>query len=609
MFTARSLIAGVNFCLGGLTLTVPATSYATSLPRPEAIAEGLPCDNSIAQHFKLNSETKVQLVRPFKKGEALPISFAFSNPWLADYLAAAVAETDLCLVKVLVGPGNPGPAGAPSTSSGIGIEVWLPPKSAWNGRVHAIGTGGTGGGLQSDPVKPSAWMGIDYRMASSMAAEEGAVVSTSDTGHPGSAVDASFAMNPDGTFNKTLWRDYSSRSAHEQAVVTKALAAAYYGRAPRFSYFEGGSGAGRQAFALAQRYPLDYDGIVAAYPAVGFSKFVIASLYPKIVIQRDLRGEYMSTEQLDFVSNAAIAACDMVGGKHLGFIISPQTCRYDPMKDAQVLCAASGGKNETPACVTREQALAINKMWYGMTSDGSVPDPAVDNGFGALTGQHRGYGNPRGTSLTVLATETGGTPIAGHMLALTLQDPTMAPPSFHNAKSDGKDGWKSLSYKQLSNAVDMAGKMEAQLDYVDTDNPDLSAFKKRGGKLIHFHGTNDAHIPHQQSVNYYERVIAKMNGLRNVQTFYRFYLIHGMNHGPDNGTSNPGANPPVIRVGKGEAYQWLTDWVEKGTPPQNIILQSANDRPVSKSLPMCTYPTRVTYVMGDINAATGYACQ
>lgn len=607
MLGSRKLAAGMGISLAGLMAIVSSPSQAATSPGQSADARGLSCDNSIIQQFKPNAQTKIQLVRLFKKGEVIPMKFSFRAAWLEDYMGTKVAETDLCLVKVLVGPGNPGPVDAPSTSSGIGIEVWLPPKSAWKGRVHAMGTGGSGGGLQSDPVTPAAWIGIDNRFAPSIAVEEGAVVSTSDTGHPGSSMDGSYAMNPDGTFNKTLYWDYSSRSVHVQAVVTKALATAYYGRAPTFSYFEGGSGAGRQALMLAQRYPLDYGGIIAAYPGVDITKFSVSNLYISLVVERDLGGKYMSTEQLDLVSNAAIAACDVVGGKHLGFIISPETCRYDPTKDPEVLCAASGGKNETPACVTREQALVINKMWYGMTTDGSVPDPAVDNGLGPLTGKRKGYGTPRGTNLKYWASDSprGG----GALLAVILRDPAMASPDFHNATGNGKGGWRSLRYAQLSDAFDLMVKMAPQLDYIDADNPDLSAFKKRGGKLIHYHGTNDQSIPYFYSVNYYNSVTAKMNGLKNVQDFYRFYLVPGMDHGLANGTSNPDANPPVTRKEKHEVFQLLTDWVEKGTPPQNIVLQSESDQPVAKSLPLCAYPTRVTYVSGDINAATSYSCK
>ncbi|WP_219894973.1 tannase/feruloyl esterase family alpha/beta hydrolase [Aquisediminimonas profunda] len=566
---------------------------------------GLSCDQSIVEKFKPDPRATVIQVKQFRKGDQLSAEFEW---YLANSGISKTVEADLCLVKLLVGPGNPGPADSASTSAGIGIEIWLPEKSAWNGRLHAVGTGGWAGGVESDPAKNSTSFSNDLQLTSAVAAREGAVVSSTDAGHMSSATDGSFAMNPDGTSNTVLWRDYASRSLHVQAVMTTALATAYYGRKPKYRYFEGGSGGGRQALALAQRYPRDYDGIIAAFPAVYFSKFILASLYPQIVIQRDLGGRYMSNEQLDFVSNQAIAACDVLDGKHLGFVIDQKSCRYDPARDPAVLCASSGGNNVTPNCVTPQQANAINKIWYGMTSDGSVPSPAFDNGFGPLTGKRRWFGYARGTSLLVTASNQAFV-MAADMAGLALQDPAFASSTFRNARTNGMDRWKSLTYEQLSEAFDLTEKRQSSWDYIDSQIPDLSAFKKRGGKLIHYHGTDDPFIPFLGSEKYYDSVIAQMHGLKNVQNFYRFYLVPGMWHGPRNGTSNPNANPPIIRAGKGEVYDLLTAWVEKGAAPVSIVLQSESDVPVQKTLPMCLYPSRVSYVSGDINSAESYTCK
>lgn len=144
---------------------------------------------------------------------------------------------------------------------------------------------------------------------------------------------------------------------------------------------------------------------------------------------------------------------------------------------------------------------------------------------------------------------------------------------------------------------------------INTDDPDLTAFKARGGKLIHVQAINDELVPYQGSVNYYERVLAKMGGLPSVHDFYRFYLVPGMAHGSRNGTANPDANPPVIRGYKAELYTLLTGWVENGVTPGNVVLRSLSDRPVAKSLPMCALATKVTHVGGDINEADSYACR
>ncbi|MEJ7935562.1 tannase/feruloyl esterase family alpha/beta hydrolase [Sphingobium sp. AN558] len=520
-----------------------------------------------------------------------------------------MATADLCMVKLLVGPGNPGPAGAPSTSAGIGIEVWLPAKSGWNGRVHAIGGAGWGGTEEADPTKISSYtLSNDLSSAPYVAGQEGAVTATTDTGHSGGVGSGAFAMNPDGTINKTLLNDYASRAIHQQVVMAKALAKAYYGTAPRYTYWDGLSSGGRQALKQAQRYPQDFDGIISLVPAVNMTKLAIADVYPQIVIQRDLGGKYMSADQLNMVSNAAIGACDLVGGKHMGFILDNAACHYDPTKDKAVLCAADGGGNTTAACVTRKQALAINKIWYGMTVDGSVPDPATDNGVGPLTGKRKYYGLPRGTNLLVLA---GGAPFAigSDMVALAMQDPKLAQPSFHNAEANGADGWKALSYAELAQAFDAGVALSPQIGDLNTDDPDLTAFKARGGKLIHVQAINDEMVPYLGSVDYHQRVLARMGGPQGVGSFYRFYLIPGMAHGSRNGTTNPDANPPLIRPHQGELYTLLTNWVEKGVGPADVVLKSLGDAPVGKSLPMCIYPTKVTHVGGDINQAASFECR
>ena len=567
----------------------------------------LSCDSSIAKNFKPDEQTSVLLVRQFKKGDVLPYAPIFRQSYP---LVPAAVEADVCLVKLLVGPGNAGPQDAPSTSRGIGIEVWLPSKQAWNGRIQAIGGGGWAGTQETDLTKVSSGVASpDLTTAGTIASREGAVTSSTDTGHTGFHGDnGGFTLLPDGSINKRLWEDFAARGIHEQILKTKALVKAYYGSPARYTYWSGGSTGGRQGLKQAQRYPEDFDGILSGYPAINWTRFITGELYPQVVIQRDLGGKYMSLEQLALVSNAAIAACDTVGGKHLGFILHPESCRYDPSKDRNVLCVADGGTNATAACVSPTQAVAINKIWYGMTADGSVPDPAIDNGFGPITGVRRWYGSQRGTNLQFLAHQPPFN-IATDLVAIELQNSKLATPQFKNASGNGQDGWKALSYEQLAKAYDAGLAMQKELADINTDDPDLSAFKARGGKLIHFHGTNDELIPYPGSVHYYERVVERMGGLAQVQPFYRMYLVPGLGHSPMNGTTNPAASPPTYGFGSGKMYGLLTDWVEKGMAPEKVELQSASSEPVKKSLPMCPYPQKISYVRGDSFVAASYACQ
>lgn len=570
-------------------------------PPPPPVAQNLVCDDTMKANFKPDAATSVLLVKSFKKGDPLLLSGSATA-------STPVASNDVCVVKLLVGPGNPGPADAPSTSAGIGIEVWLPAAANWNNRIHVLGGGGWAGGTQTS-ITALAGVGGGLS-ASGTAMVEGAVSATTDTGH--TVGNGSFAMNPDGTVNTTLWKDFSERGIHEMAVKTKALAKAYYGREARYAYWDGFSTGGRQGHKEAQANPADFDGILAGAPAFNWTRFITAELYPQIVFQRDLGGVNLSAGQLNLMSNAAINACDVVGGQHLGYIPDPMQCTYDPRRDAAVLCAGQAGADVTgtstsPSCVNLAQATAMNKIWYGQTADGSVPDPAADNGTAIVPAAgHKWYGLTRGTSMLGLA-GAAPFPISSDMTALELQNPLIATPSFQNATGNGADGWKRLTYADLSTASDRGVALQGAFANINTDSPDLSAFKARNGKLLMYHGLSDTLIPPQGSINYYNRVANQMGGIASIQDFYRFYLVPGMAHGFGNGTANPDANPPLPT--NAQLYGALTDWVEKGTAPGTLTASApATATSPAKSRPLCLYPLKASYTSGDPNQAASYTC-
>ena len=560
----------------------------------------LACDDSMKTRFAPDTSTTVLMVKAFKKGDALLLTGTASP-------STPVAQNDLCFVKLNVGPGNPGVAGAPSTSAGIGIEIWLPAPARWNKRIHVKGGGGWAGGTHGTLTGITPNSG-SAGSASDTAGVEGAVSATTDTGHAITG-NGSFAMNPDGTINTVLWKDFSERGIHEMAVKTKALAKAYYGEDAKYAYWNGFSTGGRQGLKEAQANPADFDGILAGAPANNWTKFITTELYPQIVVQRDLGGVAITAAQHASVSNAAINACDMVGGVHLGYVPDPASCRYDPTTDAAVICTADGGTNATAGCVTPAQALAFNKFWYGQTADGSVPDPAADNGFAAATAPaQKWYGLARGASLMGLA-GAAPFPISSDMVALELQDPTIATPSFLNATGNGADGWKSLTYPQLANAWDRGVALQSAFANINTDSADLSAFRDRKGKLISYHGLADTLIPPQGTINYYTRVAAQMGGVAATQSFYRLYLVPGMGHGFSNGTSNANANPPLPT--NAQLYELLTAWVEKGIEPPvrvEVATTASASFPAVKSRPLCLHPLKANYTSGDPNLAASYSC-
>jgi hypothetical protein len=598
---------------------------ALNLLPAAASANPLNCDESIKTNFKPDAQTKVILVKQFRKGDSIVITEAPS-------VFTPRAANDLCLVKLIVGPGNPGPEGAPSTSPGIGIEIWLPNKESWDGRIH--NTGGRGG---LDGGNHTLTSEVGWFFTAITAGTENTVSASTDMGH--NVPNASFGLNPDKSLNKPLWADYGHRAMHEMAVKTKALVLAFYGRPQKFAYYEGSSSGGRHAYSLAQRYPGDYDGIIGHLPALNIGQMALMGAYKNLVIMRDLGGVPPSEAQQDLVSNAAINACDVVGGQHMGYIMDNASCRYDPRLDKAVLCASDGESNTTTACVSRKQATAILKWWYGPTTDGSVPDPAKDNGVSAkLGGKHLWYGYARGTSLynvyftklfkliklpcvtlgaslppgvapskAQLAGSNGG--FGGDFLANIMRDPRHGGEFFKHPAGNGEGLYLDWSYAQLAQAFAKIRSLDTDMGGIATDNPDLSAFKARGGKFISLHGWNDEAIPVQGTIRYYDAVVRRMGGLAKVQDFFRLYLVPGGGHESNQGTSNPDARPPKMD----QAYALMRDWVEKGTAPGRVDIKTPVNPFVPTTVkitqPVCPYPQKAVYVGGDVKVAGSFVCR
>lgn len=589
------------------SMTSPAWAQGTRATPQSAVG----CDERLKVAMSSVAGTSVLLVKQFKQGERLVIPGASGASASSAAVEGAgnapppVATVDLCMVKLLIGPGNPGPAGAPSTSSGIGIEILLPAPDRWNERIRTYGNSGWSGTPQASLTAVAS---DDIHAA---AAAKGFVVATSDNGHVGSPINGSFAMNPDGSTNTTGWKDFSERSLHELAVKTKLVTRLFYGRAQRYAYWDGFSTGGRQGLKLAQAFPNDFDGILVGAPAINWSKYHTAGLYGQVAMRQDL-GRLISADKLTVVSNAAIKAC---GGAGLGFVIDPLACRYDPAVDAAILCdaaqgtSAPGGSGFGQACLTVAEAKIINKAWYGQTRDGTAPDPASDNGSAdLLSGKRLWFGWTRGTELK--NTPVGGAPgiiLAADQTALEMQKPALGSDMFVNATGKGANRWRDrLTYAGLGEAQDRGVQLQPQFSAINTDDPDLTRFKAAGGKLLMYHGLADEYIPPQGSINYYKRMSARMGGAPAVSSFYRFYLVPGFTH---SGRSEGAPNVPVPQPasGRDEMFAALQNWVEGAKAPGTITLTSSD---ASTSLPLCVYPARITYRgTGSVKSAASYACR
>lgn len=599
--------------LSGLLLAACA-----GLPGTPPLSQApLSCDAQGLGQLRIDAQTRVVGVHAFKAGEAVRLA---NSP--APHTTAPV---DVCLVKLVVGPGNPGPAEAPSTSAGIGIEVWLPAPAQWNRTIRAFGSGGWAGGYHSDPTRIGQTGGANAIHLG--AVQKGYAVSGSDHGHGGtvSGRNASFAMLPDGSLNTTLWRDFAERSLLEQALKTKAVVRAYYGQTHTKAYFDGYSTGGRQGYKLAQKYPEQYDGILAGAPAFNWTRFITSELYPQTVMQRDL-GQPMGNAKLHAASAAAMRRC---GGAQAswGFLLDPLACTYNPARDTAALCTGTAGEggvvgtNTTNTCLNLKEAQAINKIWYGHTRTGTHPDPAQDNGRTGQLSADRGqlwWGLTRGTDLTALAGEKEPFPIASQMAALSLQKPEVAQKGmFTNATGNAADGWKQLSYADLAQVHERGLALQAAYGHINTDSADLSTLRNRGAKVLSYHGLSDQLIMPQGSLQYFDRLAQHMGGANAVRQFNRLFLIPGLGHtGAFNatasigvaGTATPAAAVPLPQpaTGRDELFNALRTWVEQGVAPERLDLTAANG---TLSLPICAHPQKPVLTGVDPNKAGSYSCR
>jgi hypothetical protein len=596
--------------------STPATPPPSSSPVPPEPAAAS-CDDGIKQRFHPDPQTTVLLVQAFTAGSPIALANTPADP------APAAAPADVCLVKLLVGPGNPGDPAAPSTSPGIGIEVWLPTPTNWNGIIRSYGSGGWAGGFQADPTGIGGTGSIDPMHLAAVG--KGYVVSTSDHGHGGSndsGGNGSFTISPDGTINTVGWQDFSERSMHELAVKTKALVKEFYGAQQRYAYWDGFSTGGRQGYKIAQTFPDDYDGILAGAPAINWSRFITAELYPQIVMLRDL-GAAIPEPKLNAANAAASAAC---GGSDLGFLLDPLQCRYDPATDAAALCTGVAGNAgvigtsaDAGTCLSAAEAAAINKIWYGQTVRGDAPDPRVDNGSDpTLPATHLWYGMPRGTSTAVLAGPTAF-PIAADMVAIELEEPALGQPGFVTAAGAGTDGWRSLNYSDLARAHQRGLDLQAKFSEINTDEPDLSGARDSGVKVLSYHGLADEFIFAQGSINYFTRAAAAVGGTEKLTEFNRLFMIPGLAHDPT--FSSAASIDPATRdvtsvakvplpqpsTGRDELFTALRNWVEQGQAPNRIDLSSADG---SVTMPVCSYPEKATHNgAGSVTDGASYACK
>lgn len=429
------------------------------------------------------------------------------------------------------------------------ITIWIDlPITNWNGRFMGTGGGGYAGGFKSN-----------LRIY----VKKGFVSGATDTGNPDGT--ANFALLSDG---KPAWermRDNAYIGIHDMTVVGKDLTTAFYGKAPRYSYFFGGSTGGRQALTESQRYPKDYDGILALYPAIARDRYVPAQLWPQIVMHE--ANDYLSKEKRDAATAAAIKACDNLDGIADGIIDDPTRCHYDP--------AALVGAKIGDSTFTETDARLVREIWDGPRAHDAT---------------RIWWGPTRGTDLSTLA-NTNGVPLDG--------DPCGEGLDWFRffLMLDANWNWKTLTRGSFE--LLMAQSAQEYSSIYGGDDPDLGGFKDRGGKLLIVHGLADNIVPPQESIAYLENVWRHMGRSEKSSRFVRLFLVPAGDHGFGNSVPSP-SNAEMLHA--------LLLWVEHGAAPQklNLTLYGNGLSPV-RTRPTFPYPAVAKYRgSGSIDDAANF---
>lgn len=426
----------------------------------------------------------------------------------------------------------------PSNDSNIRAEIWLP-VSGWNGKLEANGNGG--------------WTGSISPSALAAGLVRGYATAMSDLGHEGSSAEFAF-----GHREKLI--DFGYRAAHQMTVAAKAVVASYYGQAAKHSYWTGCSAGGRSALMEAQRFPNDFDGIVAGSPGLDWTGRATQAIW---IAQAAHKGEasYIPPAKYALIHKAVLQACDLLDGLSDGVLEDPTRCHFDPRK---LQCEGS----DTANCLTDPQvqmALAI----YANVIDPATKQPVF-------------HGFQRGS-------EMGWRTMAG-------PQPFQIGIDFFRYVVFRKPDW---DYKTFHFDADLAHIDSDTREILDAANPNLRPFIDHGGKLIQYHGWSDPQIEPESSVAYYQSVLQALGGADAVQGSYRLFMVPGMAHcGGGEGASNF------------DMLTALESWVEKGVLPDRIEAWRVREGKIDRRRPLCPYPQIPTYKgSGSTDDAASFVCR
>jgi feruloyl esterase len=426
----------------------------------------------------------------------------------------------------------------PSKDSEIKVEVWMP-ATGWNQKLQSVGNGG--------------WSGaINYGGLAS-AVRAGYASASTDTGHTGGS--AEFAL---GHPEKLI--DFGYRSEHEMTVKAKALIAAFYGNNPKVSYWNGCSSGGKQGLKEAQKYPDDYDGIIAGAPANNWVALLSSDMMNSVAMLKNPESR-IPPAKLTTLHKAAVEACDPLDGLKDGLIGDPTKCHFDP---ALLLCKGP----DTEACLTAPQVAAAKTVYGPFESPRTQKEiypglaPGSELGWGAFTGSEP-------------------FPISNvYFRYVVHKNPEWDFRTFDVEKDFALA--EKLDHDNVLKAVD----------------PNLKKFVSHGGKLVLYHGWADNLIAPLNSINYFNSVVSNLGGVEKTAAAVRLFMVPGMGH--CGGGDGPNAFDMVAP---------LEAWVEQGKVPDHVVGSHRTGGQVDRTRPLCPYPQVAKYKgAGSIDDAASFVC-
>jgi len=423
----------------------------------------------------------------------------------------------------------------PSSDSDIKIEVWLP-TSGWNQKFQAVGNGG--------------WAGVISYSALAEGVKNGYATASTDTGHAGNG--GSFVL---GHPEKLI--DFSWRSEHEMTVTGKAIVAAFYGNAAKRSYWNGCSTGGRQALKEAQKFPDDFDGIIAGAPA----NRNLTSFWDGVLMFKE-QGNQVPSSKFPMLHQAVLDACDAKDGLKDGLIADPRKCDFDP---AVLLCEGE----DSPTCLTAKQVETVRRLYEPVT------DPR--------TGRQLGPALPRGSELGWTFMGNGPDPYAvglDQLKFVVFKDPSWDWHSFDLVR-DGERYWAAENLPM--NATD----------------PNMQTFFAHKGKLLIYQGFADPQVSPFQTIGYYQDVVDNLGGPAKASSNVRLFLAPGMGH------CGGGDGPNDF-----DKISALDRWVENSEAPQTMLASQRVKGKVTRTRPLCAFPQTAVYKgSGSVDDAANFSCR